>query len=129
MWCTFYYAWIFFRWKIWSRIERTSVMKNSKYCSIFLLEDLTQQNIVPLKNCIVHKTFQVVILKCENWLSKKCFVKVKINHDIWLSETTFDNGVVKRWVAYFLKKLVTLNCARTHVVPNFLSCTVYDVAC
>ena len=34
---------------------------------------------------------------------KNCFVKVKINLDIILSEKTFDNGVVKRWVAYFLK--------------------------
>ena len=61
------------------------------------------KNIVPLKTCIVHKTFQAFMLKCVNWLSKTCFVKVKINLDIILSEITFDNGVVKRWVAYFLK--------------------------
>ena len=42
----------------------------------------TTKKIVPLKTCIVHKTFQAFILKCVNWLSKNCVVKIKINLDI-----------------------------------------------
>ena len=56
----------------------------------------------PFKDLHCKKTFQVFILKYVNWLSKNCFVKFKINFDIILSEITFDNGVVKRWVPYFL---------------------------
>ena len=53
--------------------------------------------------------FQVFILRCVNWLSKNCFVRVKINLDIILSEITFDNGVVKRWVSYFLQTILRVN--------------------
>ena len=52
---------------------------------------------------------QVFILRCVNWLSKNCFVRVKINLDIILSEITFDNGVVKRWVSYFLQTILRVN--------------------
>ena len=69
-------------------------MKNSKYCSIFFTI-FTQQNKVLLNTCILQKTFQVFILKCVYYLSKTCFVKVKINLDIILSEITFKNDVVK----------------------------------
>ena len=71
-------------------------MKNSKYCSIFFLQDLAQQNIVPVKTCILHKTFQVFMLKYVKRLSKTCFGKVKINRDIILSAIKFDNGVLKK---------------------------------
>ena len=68
-----------------------------------------QQNIVPLKTCILDKTFQVFMLNCVNWLSKTYFVKFKINLDIILSEITFDNGVVKRWVPFFLEVIQVNN--------------------
>ena len=60
-----------------------------------------EQNIASFKTCIIQKTFQDFMLKCVNWLSKTCFVKVKINYYIILSEIPFDNGEVERWVAYF----------------------------
>ena len=54
----FNYAWISFGWKIWHRKENTSDVKNSKYGSIFFWKNLTQQNIVPLKPCIMCITFR-----------------------------------------------------------------------
>ena len=39
---------------------------------------------------------------CWLIIKKNCFVRVKIDLDIILSEITFVHGVVKRWVAYFL---------------------------
>ena len=76
--------------------EKKICYKKQQILQHFLLEDFTHQNIVPLKTCIVHRTFQVFILKCVNCLSKNCVVKVKSNLDIILSEITFDNGGVKR---------------------------------
>ena len=73
-----------------------------------------QQNIVPLKTCIVHKTFPVFILKCVYWLSKNCFLKIKINLDIISSEIKVGNGVVKRWVVYFLQFLLNFCHGRRH---------------
>ena len=95
MWYNFNCAWIIFRWKIWRRKERTSVMKNRKYCSIIFRKPYATKYI-PLKDLHCTKKFQVFILTCVNWLSKNCFVKVKINLDIVLSDITFDNGVVKK---------------------------------
>ena len=62
-------------------------------CKEYFL-DMTN-TINSLKTCIVRQTFQVFIIKYVNLLSNTCFVKVKINLDIILSEITFDNGVVK----------------------------------
>ena len=61
----------------------------------------------PFKNCILYITFHVFIQRCVYWLLGTCFVKVKINPDIILSEITFDYSVVKRWVAYFFNSLLT----------------------
>ena len=70
------------------------------------IQNLTQQNIVPLKPCILYINFytKVFIQRCVCWLSGTCFVKDNINLDITLSETKFDYSVVKRWVAYDSKK-------------------------
>ena len=54
---------------------------------------------IPFKTCIVHKTFKVFMLKCVNWISKACFVKVKINLDIII---IIRNKIWQRWVAYCL---------------------------
>ena len=72
-----------------------------------------------LKTGIVHKTFQVFMLKCVNWISKTCFVKVKINLDIILSEITFDNGVVKRWVPYFLE-VIQVNNSKNKKITKYM---------
>ena len=82
--------------------RKTHLIWNLANIVVFSSKDLTQQNTVPLKTCILHHFFQVFMLKCVHWLSKTFFVKMKINVDIILSEITFDNGVEKRWVAYFL---------------------------
>ena len=37
--------------------KNTSDVKNRKYCSIFFPLNITQQNIVPVKTCILHRTF------------------------------------------------------------------------
>ena len=57
---------------------------------------------------------------CVNRFSESCFVKVKINLDIILSEITLDNGVVKRWVA---DQIVATECpaAKSKVVITTLS--------
>ena len=55
------------------------------------------------------QNFSSFYVKLCNWVSKTCFVKVEINLDIILSEITFDNGVVKRWVPYFLEVIQVNN--------------------
>ena len=42
---------------------------------------------------------------CKLIISKNCFREIKINLYIILSEITFDKGVVKRRVAYFLNEM------------------------
>ena len=44
----------------------------------------------PFKDLHCTRNFSSFMLKCVNWLSKNCFVKVKINLDIILSEIAFD---------------------------------------
>ena len=51
--------------------------------------NLTQQNIVLLKACILYRAFQVFVYRCVNWLSGTCFVKVKVNLDIILPKIIF----------------------------------------
>ena len=74
-----------------------------------------QQNIVPLKTCITRNSSSFYLNICK-LVIKRCFVKVKINTDIILSERTFDNGVVKRCVAYFLKQWPTSDLGSQRVV-------------
>ena len=71
MWYSFTTPGSFSDENIWRRNENTSEVKNNYYCSSF-----SQQNIVPLKPCILYINFQVFIQRCVYWLSGTCFVKV-----------------------------------------------------
>ena len=88
MWYNFYCAWIF-------SDEKYDVEKKEhllwKIANIvaFSSRRPSATKYSPFRTCIVHKTLKVFILKCVNFkkkLSKNCFVKVKLNLDIILSD-------------------------------------------
>ena len=57
----------------------------------------------PFKDLHCTQNFSSFYFKmCKLVIKKIVLLKLKINLEITLSEIIFDNGIVKRWVAYFL---------------------------